>query len=167
MKDLEFYQAIKLVNYIRSEVKNGNINPDLSSVANFQDEKYLKPVLEDDALLFTLDDVLLHLKEQESTSRNLLDTISPEDRIARLENELSQVKAQYKSYRQTVEEVVDARWNAAHEALSSDDKNYKQSALSNEQPISEEDYFKSYGDYGKLTPLMLILELIAMQIFIV
>lgn len=55
--DLDFLDTIKLVNYVRSSVKDGNTTPDVSSKEKFQDEAYLKPVLEDDALLYSLDDI--------------------------------------------------------------------------------------------------------------
>lgn len=48
---------MKLVNYIRSEVKKGNRSPDVSSKSLFEDDIYLKPVLEDDALLYSLEDL--------------------------------------------------------------------------------------------------------------
>jgi len=44
------------VNYIRSEVKRGNNTPDTSSKQLFEAHEYLQPVLEDDALLFSLGD---------------------------------------------------------------------------------------------------------------
>jgi protein arginine N-methyltransferase 3 len=47
---------MKLVNYIRSEVKAGNLAPNVSNASAFQDQKYLLPVLEDDPLLYSLHD---------------------------------------------------------------------------------------------------------------
>ena len=49
---------MRLVNYIRSEVKVGNTVPNLSNESAFQDEKYLLPVLEDDPLLYSLHDAI-------------------------------------------------------------------------------------------------------------
>lgn len=46
------------MNYIRSEVKAGQAKPNVSDPSSWQDDKYLQPVLEDDALLFTLDDIV-------------------------------------------------------------------------------------------------------------
>ena len=50
----------KLVNYIRSEVKVGKGKPDVSSKSAFEDDRYLLPTLEDDALLYSLQDVVGH-----------------------------------------------------------------------------------------------------------
>lgn len=62
---LDFYATIKFVNYIRSEVLSGKDRPDVSSTAAWADDKFLQPVLEDDALLFTLDDLIDGLETPE------------------------------------------------------------------------------------------------------
>ncbi|KAK4627282.1 Ribosomal protein arginine N-methyltransferase rmt3 [Fulvia fulva] len=55
---LDFYTTIKFVNYIRSEVKAGKERPDVSDAASWSDDKFLQPALDEDALLFSLDDIL-------------------------------------------------------------------------------------------------------------
>jgi hypothetical protein len=54
---LDFYSSIKLVNYIRAEVKAGKERPDVSDPSLWADDKYLQSTLEDDALLFGLDEL--------------------------------------------------------------------------------------------------------------
>ena len=54
---LDFLGMIKLVNYIRLEVKAGNGVPRLATNAEFEDDRYLKPAIEDDALLYNLHDL--------------------------------------------------------------------------------------------------------------
>ncbi|KAI8367011.1 S-adenosyl-L-methionine-dependent methyltransferase [Choanephora cucurbitarum] len=59
---LNFYQSIRLINYIRQQVK---ANPQLSAIDMtftgqepfWKQDSYLQPVLEDDALLFALDEL--------------------------------------------------------------------------------------------------------------
>ena len=58
MTGLDFLDVVKLVNYIRSEVKVGVEKPDVSAKSKFKDEQYLLPVLEDDALLWNLHDII-------------------------------------------------------------------------------------------------------------
>jgi protein arginine N-methyltransferase 3 len=48
---------IKFVNYVRSQVKEGNAKPDVESPAAWEDDKFMQPVLEDDALLFSVDEL--------------------------------------------------------------------------------------------------------------
>ncbi|WPG99991.1 Hypothetical protein R9X50_00281500 [Acrodontium crateriforme] len=70
--DLDFYQTIKLVNYIRSEVANGNASatklPNVSDPSLWADDKYLQPALEDDALLFSLDELLEESELEKATA---------------------------------------------------------------------------------------------------
>lgn len=56
--DLDLLESIKLVNYIRMTVKNVQRVPTVSSKADFQDDSYLIPTLENDALLYSLEDVI-------------------------------------------------------------------------------------------------------------
>ncbi len=58
MIGLDFLDVVKLVNYIRSQVKAGVEKPDISARSSFEDEQYLIPVLEDDALLWNLHDII-------------------------------------------------------------------------------------------------------------
>ncbi|GAB1739670.1 hypothetical protein NU219Hw_g4614t1 [Hortaea werneckii] len=54
---LDFYSTLRLINYIRSQVASGNAKPDCSSPQAWMDDKYMQPVLEDDALLYSIDDL--------------------------------------------------------------------------------------------------------------
>ena len=50
-----------MVNYIRQQIKNGLGHAlDLKTKEAFQDDVYLIPFLEDDALLYSLEDVIIH-----------------------------------------------------------------------------------------------------------
>ncbi|KAK4948910.1 Ribosomal protein arginine N-methyltransferase rmt3 [Elasticomyces elasticus] len=55
---LDFIATIQLINYIRSEVKSGltSLNPDLNPDV-FKQDKYMQPILEDDALLYSVDEL--------------------------------------------------------------------------------------------------------------
>ena len=48
-------ESMKLVNFVRSEVKQDKKPTDIAK-NQFADDKYLQPVLDDDAVLFSLDD---------------------------------------------------------------------------------------------------------------
>ena len=130
-------------------MQNGNQSPDISSIANFEDESFLKPVIESDALLFTLDEILQLSQGQEIASQLSFEKLSAEDKIAHLQDELSQVKAQYMSYKQSVEEIVDARWNASSGTLKGDSDEIQCGLPNNLQSLQEKDYFKSYGYLGR------------------
>lgn len=57
--ELDFLETIKLVNYIRQEARHGRgLSIDVSAKTAFQDDHFLLPVLADDPLLYSLEDVI-------------------------------------------------------------------------------------------------------------
>ncbi|MCJ1477389.1 hypothetical protein MMC13_006060 [Lambiella insularis] len=64
--DLEFLEMIKLVNYIRTEAKRGVNNPEVFHKRQFEDDQYLQPVLDDDAVLYSLDELDITLEVDDS-----------------------------------------------------------------------------------------------------
>ena len=67
------------MNYIRAEALLGNTNLKITSKQIFQDNKYLQPVLEDDALLFSLDDL-----EPNTESSSIKESNLPNDEMVNL-----------------------------------------------------------------------------------
>ncbi|KAF9893064.1 hypothetical protein FE257_012475 [Aspergillus nanangensis] len=137
--DLDFLGTIKLVNYIRSQVKAGNMSPDVSSQDKFEDEVYLKPVLEDDALLYSLDDI-----EDESAETN--GGTEAERRVSELQEDLERLQTQFSEYRIAVQKSLE-------EQLSKEDEKTPASGPSGqkaEEKTAPEDpgYFSSYSDNG-------------------
>ncbi|KAK5125968.1 hypothetical protein LTR85_011323 [Meristemomyces frigidus] len=54
---IDFYNTMKLINYVRSQVQSGNSRPDCADPALWADDEYLQPVVEDDALLYSIDEL--------------------------------------------------------------------------------------------------------------
>lgn len=136
---LDFYALIKLVNFIRSEVKGGSSVPATISKSDFEDDKYLQPVLEEDQLLFSLDDLpeTKGSKEDELVSR-----------IAELEEELRKTQSQFSEYRNTVKQTLEARW---------DDKTSSGTAsgpVTEEKRDDDSHYFSSYSYNGMCESLL-------------
>lgn len=111
---LDFYGTIKLVNYIRSQIKDG-LSVITIKKEDFDNERYLRPVLEDDALLFSLDDLP---NTASATSANtppkaMSGDVSSEllARVTELEEELRRTQFQFSDYRDTVKHTLDDRWN--------------------------------------------------------
>jgi protein arginine N-methyltransferase 3 len=70
---LDFYQCIRLINYIRHQVQAGNDAPKTFSGKEsfWTDDQFLQPVLEDDALLFAFEDLDLDDNEEEAAFSEL------------------------------------------------------------------------------------------------
>ena len=141
-QDLDFYASIKFVNYIRSEVKKGNHQPDVSSREFFEDEKYLQPILEDDALLFSLDDLLSTADHADDSTSHNADDLA---KIANLEETLERLQntqSQYSDFvKRTLEDTWDKRAAGSSEVKKSD---------MTEHEKRDDSYFKSYSFNGKL-----------------
>jgi len=152
--DLDFFSSIKFVNYIREQVKIGKLKPDVSSSALFQDDKYLRPTLEDDALLFSLDDLSNPLPEAQDLARgesaHAIEEASASLRIAELERQLQTVQSQFSDYRHQVEQTLEQRWNEA------EGTNRSRTSTSGDKDADtkpdgidfEGDYFESYSYNG-------------------
>ena len=81
--DLDFMDLVKLVNYVRTKVREGQGLPKISTRDIFQDDRWLKPVLEDDALLYSLGDLTLEEDNIEKSTTNDVDLHRPNIEIAR------------------------------------------------------------------------------------
>lgn len=163
---LDFYGAVKMVNYVRSEVRDGNLKPQVSSRAVFEDDKYLKPVLEGDALLIGLDDVLGETEDENARTNGLGDGAVTDgivdgtlSRIAELEGELQKLQSQFLEYRETVKKTLDDRWNDRGDALPTTANGVGLSAAADGAPgpLAKRDddshYFTSYSYNGTNTSL--------------
>lgn len=133
LTDLDFYGTIRLVNYIRTSTKASRI-PDMSSKALFEDEKFLQPVLEDDALLFGLDDIVD--EEEEAGGRKEASTDA--ERVKELEIRLASLSQQFAEYREAVNKSFEAQLVEPEKGeVKRDDDSH---------------YFHSYAGNGKGTP---------------
>jgi protein arginine N-methyltransferase 3 len=146
----DFYDSVKLVNFIRSQVHNGQpVSSDISG-EDFADEKFLKPVLEDDALIINLDDLPDNKgNTQESaagtTKGKQVSSSSGElvSRISELEEELRRIQSQFDNYRETVKQTLDERWNDKPTGGTSTDTKQE------EKRDDDSHYFRSYSYNGQ------------------
>lgn len=143
---LDFYGNIKLVNYIRSQVHSGQkISSDVSK-ADFEDEKFLKPVLEDDAVLFSLDELPEVTDDVQGANSDKGKDVSGVSgplaaRVTELEEDLRRIQLQFDNYRSTVSQTLDERWNASGPSKSSSTKEEKRD--------DDSHYFSSYSYNGQ------------------
>jgi protein arginine N-methyltransferase 3 len=137
--------SIKLVNYIRQQAKEGNTKLEIKSATEFEDEKYLQPILEDDALLFSLDDLSSssHPGDASGDNANATTNTSPEAKIAELEKQLQVVQSQYVEYRHQVEETLEKRWSD-----ESTGKSLSSVETRSGKPDYDGNYFDSYSYNG-------------------
>lgn len=146
---------IKMINYVRSEVHQGNETPNLSSKAAFEDERYLKPFLDEDALLFSLDDIIGPMGQVGPEATNGVKGELPrtEDlavtRIAELEQELYRLQNQFSAYRETVDQTLENRWNSKEDGLENSRNALSQSGVRTAPRDDDTHYFSSYSSNGQ------------------
>jgi protein arginine N-methyltransferase 3 len=137
---------VKLINYIRSEVKDGSKRPNCDTFDSFKDDKYLKPVLEDDAVLYSLDDVTDIADDGKLNAEHP----NPQAEVEQLREELSKLQNQFTAYRERVQEALLNQVDVGNVGLGAT-LNKKSNAASPLDPKREKasdleaSYFSSYS----------------------
>ena len=141
---VDFIGTIKLINYIRSQIKAGNRALQVSSTKLFEDEAYLRPVLEDDALLYSLDDIDDDANSvgEPGASAGLS---AADKRVAELQEEMECLQVQFTEYRLAVQKSME-------EQLSNEDAKLATAGPSARDlgkiEDADSDYFSSYSFNG-------------------
>lgn len=120
---------------MRTQVKAGNKTPDVSSKSQFEDDAYLKPVLEDDALLYSLDDIVEEQAVDETSGGDA------DRRVLELQEELERLQTQFSEYRTAVQQSLE-------DQLTKEDEKLQPNAAKKTTDKTEEvdaDYFSSYS----------------------
>ncbi|KAI2611570.1 S-adenosyl-L-methionine-dependent methyltransferase [Hypoxylon fragiforme] len=153
---LDFHGCVKLVNFIRQRVHEGLPVTEDISWTSIDQEQYLKPVLDDDAVILGLFD-LPELKPEAAAaaaataaqggSEALVDDLLK--RNSELQEELARVAAQFDSYRVAVQQTLDERWGdvdqAEAEAAAAAAKAGKGKDAVAEKKDDSKSYWESYA----------------------
>ncbi|KAI1099092.1 S-adenosyl-L-methionine-dependent methyltransferase [Jackrogersella minutella] len=149
---LDFHGCVKLVNFIRQRVHEGLPVTEDISWSDIDQEQYLRPVLDDDAVILGLFD-LPELKPAETQGGNSNggggdgDNAALVDDLLRrngdLQEELARVKAQFDGYRVTVQQTLDERWGDVDQAEAESAKASKQKDVAKKD--DSQYYWESYA----------------------
>ncbi|KAG5930637.1 hypothetical protein E4U42_003607 [Claviceps africana] len=109
---LDFLGAIKLINFVRNHVRDKSTLPKQISCEDIDDERYLSPVIENDAVIFCLDEVLDSATQDHQVASDTMKTPVDEllDRNKALESDLHSIREKFANYRLAVEQTLDRRW---------------------------------------------------------
>lgn len=139
---------------MRGAAKEGAALPGLITAEMLADDKLLKPVLEDDALIFSLDE----LPAPAATDGEGLKVDELRRENAQLQAEMEQLAKQFSNYRLTVEQTLDKRWGVDEEAEKAESAKAaaEKAAAAGEKKDGKEDkadestyYFESYAYNGE------------------
>lgn len=136
--DLDFIGLAKLVNYVRKQVSQGQKSPDVTSKASFEDDSFLSPVLENDAVLYSLEDVLLNTRSESTNT------------IEELQENMTALQARFDAYREDVNKYLgytfqDYESNHAPSSSSLTAKDTPTVAQRTADTAEDVDYFHSYS----------------------
>ncbi|KAK1565977.1 methyltransferase domain-containing protein [Colletotrichum navitas] len=116
--DLDFFGTVKLVNFVRQLIHDGATLPEAISAEDIADDRFMKPVIEDDALIMALTELDLGDEYSEAIQQAAQPSSSRE---AQLAEELEKLKSQFASYRAAVEQTLDQRWGDDTAVATQDD----------------------------------------------
>ncbi|KAI0376582.1 S-adenosyl-L-methionine-dependent methyltransferase [Hypomontagnella monticulosa] len=144
---LDFHGCVKLVNFIRQRVHEGLPVTEDISWSDIDHEQYLKPVLDDDAVILGLFDLpeLNPTEAQGVTGDNagLVDDLLK--RHGELQEELARVKTQFESYRAAVSQTLDERWGDVDQAEADAAAKGKAKAKDEKKEDESKYYWESYA----------------------
>lgn len=147
---------MKLVNYVRSQARRGiqGNHLEIDDESIFQDDQYLLPVLEDDALLYSLEDIAESEGPNGRAPGQPMSDASPEvkalSRIVELEEQLGKLQQQFKDYKETVDKTLESRWDSSDTCDGPSRSRPVEERHS--APDEDKDYFHSYSYNGEEVP---------------
>lgn len=117
--------------------------PQSVTLDNLQDDKLLKPVIADDAMILAIDE--LDIDQQPADAQEVAATSSQkslQEVNVRLAEELEAVKSQFANFRIAVEQTLDKRWA---------DESVTPSAPVSDKPSDPSHYYwESYATNGEI-----------------
>lgn len=142
---LDFYGSIKLVNFIRGAVKDGKKLPEQISDADIQDdEKFMLPVLANDAFIMCLDDLPASSDAHAAEAGEGVESKSgaeAEGTTAALQARIDELTKQFANYKFAVEQTLDKRWHA------DDEPSQKSGGSEKEKKDESQYYWESYASH--------------------
>ncbi|KAH9893759.1 S-adenosyl-L-methionine-dependent methyltransferase [Xylariomycetidae sp. FL2044] len=155
---LDFHGCVRLVNFtsVRQRVHEGlPVSQDAIAAADIEKDQYLKPVLDDDAVILSLFDLpelppAAGAAEVAGAQGGNDDSALTNDllrRNAELQEQLARVTAQFESYRGAVSQTLDERWGDVDQAEAEAGRN-KGKGKAGEVAVKEDDskyYWESYA----------------------
>ncbi|KAF2227500.1 S-adenosyl-L-methionine-dependent methyltransferase [Elsinoe ampelina] len=148
---LDFLESIKLVNYLRKEAQAGQIISQVDFKDKFSADAFLQPSLENDALLFSLDEVLDAEDDPQTNGDHPEATNGDHESSAELKQRLQDLEDRFAEYRLEVAKTLDQRWNDRTENIASSSKSKSDAEIDEKY---DRGYFETYS-YNEIHQIML------------
>ena len=138
---------IKLINFIREQVSQGLFRPDVSPETFLEGDRYMKPFLEDDALLYSIDDILDLVPPTIQSSANKSKQKLSDGDIQELLKQNDQLREQVKYYRNAYQEAYLENLDLK-ERRGSEPKEHECNGKRAKEKDHDTQYFSSYDHSG-------------------
>ncbi|KAL8944873.1 MAG: hypothetical protein Q9216_000163 [Gyalolechia sp. 2 TL-2023] len=159
LHDLDTFGMIKLINYVRGQVNQGLFRPNLLPKNFLEGDEYLKPVIEDDALLYSIDDIFDYCEQQKKSLPNgSVEAALSREEVQDLLRQNKQLREQAIYYRSALQKTYLENLELKQHPLAplSEQGNKHDAAAAPTREIADDDshYFSSYA-YNDVHELML------------
>ncbi|KAL8851933.1 MAG: hypothetical protein Q9221_003144 [Calogaya cf. arnoldii] len=155
---LETYGMIKLINYVREQVSQGLFRPDVSPETFLEGDRYMKPFMNDDALLYSIDDILdVANQTAPSSAKDSSNERMSDEEIQELLKQNHELREQVKYYRNAYQEAYLENLDLKERKGSEPKEHSTNHAYNGEQPKRKDHdthYFSSY-DHSDIHETML------------
>ena len=138
---------IKLINYVREKVSQGLFRPDISPETFLVGDRYMKPFLDDDALLYSIDDIFDLVPQTAQSLPNASKQNFSDEDIQDLLKQNDQLREQLKYYRNAYQEAYLENLDLKERRRSEP----KEHGCNGQQPKAKDHdthYFSSYDHSG-------------------
>lgn len=129
---------------VRSTIKDGKSLPEQVSASDLEDERFMLPVLPEDALIMYLDDLPASDAAPGKASEGTATDASATGKEAALQEQLDDVTRQFANYRLAVEQTLDKRWHADDDDASSTSSKADKGGKED----SSQSYWEGYANHG-------------------
>lgn len=154
MEGLDTFGMIKLINFVRAQVHQGLFRPDASPDRFLEGNQYLKPVIEDDALLYSVDDIFDLCKKQANNHlpNGFADAKVSEEEYQDIIKKCNQLREQVAYYRSALQTTYLEKMELQERNVKkSSEENMEMGANATSAGNKNEDshYFTSYAYNGE------------------
>ncbi|KAL8968368.1 MAG: hypothetical protein Q9183_002491 [Haloplaca sp. 2 TL-2023] len=155
--NLDTFGLIKLINFVRAQVSQGLFRPDISPERFLEGNNYLKPVIDDDALLYSIDDIFDLCKKKPSMHLpdGSDDTPFAREDLDDLRQKCDQLREQVAYYRSALQTTYLEKMDL--QGRNIEETNEQNSDEADSRSAKEQDdshYFTSYA-YNEIHEIML------------
>lgn len=127
-------------------MKDGKQLPEQISEADIEDdEKFMIPVLADDAFIMCLDDLPSSSGAQPAEAGESAETGEAESTTAALQAKIDELTKQFANYKFAVEQTLDKRW------IADDEPSQSSAGPEKEKKDESQYYWESYASHGNFS----------------